>query len=209
MTTSTTRPAKKTDRARASVTAATDSDAQGQGRDLLATLFFELFQTERSAIAHPSREADRYGETPPAHALRAIASHAKRTLPEIEGLARSRDIRLTRAGKAVGEMLSVIRDAVVDRLVSSEKSYRGTLIGVRHGIDLVTLIASLAEELDDQELVRFTTRWMRERQPLVGVATEALSWFARHPDLAVRAHGKGVRASRKQAPKRAPRPALA
>ena len=210
---SATKPRKSRDGAGDSATAAAAAHAQSHDK-LLATLFFELFQTEQSAIAHPSREADRYRDTPPAMALLAIADHAKSMLPDIEQLAQERDIKLTRTGKVVGEMFSVIRDAVVDRLVSSEKSYRGTLIGVRHGVDLVHLIAAVAEESNDRDLVRFTTGWMRDREPLVERAAAALSWFARHPEVAVRAYGKTRSSPRRastasDAPRRVPRPASA
>jgi hypothetical protein len=55
--------------------------------DLVARLFVELFQTERSASKHPRIEASRLGRSPAAHAMRAISRHGEQMLPEIKRLA--------------------------------------------------------------------------------------------------------------------------
>ena len=56
-------------------------------RALLASLLAELFQSERSAVKHPRREADRLGDVPPAQALRAASEHAERVHDELHDLA--------------------------------------------------------------------------------------------------------------------------
>jgi len=137
-----------------------DADAH---RQLLHTLFIELFQTEQSADVHSRREADRLGETPPAVALRAVADHAKASLVEITELAKRRGFSDTRGGKVVGSLFSNVRDLLVDRLVDRERSYRGTLLGMRHGLDLVRSTAFAAEAAGDTTLAIALTTWLLVR----------------------------------------------
>lgn len=164
-----------------------DADAH---RRLLHTLFIELFQTEQSADVHSRREADRLGETPPAMALRAVADHAKASLVEITELAKRRGFSDTRGGKVVGSLFSNVRDLLVDRLVDRERSYRGTLLGMRHGLDLVRSTAFAAEAAGDTALAIALTTWLLVRGPLVDQVAVELAWFAGNPERALEG-GKG------------------
>ncbi len=149
--------------------------------DLLVTLTRELFQTERSASLHPIREAERLGDIPPAHALRRVAEHALGILARLPVLARAHALPVSTAGERAGGLFSFVRDALADRLIDPERSYRGTLLGMRHGIDLVRLMRDTAHAASDEDLEVWCGVWLDERTPLVEACAERLAWFAAHP----------------------------
>lgn len=153
---------------------------------LLPSLVTELFQTERSAYRHPIREATRLGDVPPAIALRAVAAHANEVLDELPRLARARGIAVAGVGAMIGETFSDVRHFFADRLVDRERSYRGTLLGMRHGIDLVRLLRAAAEDEADAELVTWCERWLRVRERLVAGVERELDWFGHHQTFAAR-----------------------
>ena len=153
---------------------------------LLPHLLTELFQTERSAYRHPIREAKRLGDVPPAIAMRAVAAHANEVLDELPKLARARGLDVVGTGTIVGETFSDIRHFVVDRFVDMERSYRGTLLGMRHGIDLVRLLRATASDEADMDLVDFCDRWLAVRERLVAGVEHELEWFGRHQTFAAR-----------------------
>lgn len=164
----------------------------GAARQLLATLLQELFQTEQSAKVHPAREAERLGAIPPAAALRAVSEHATHILEELPGLTQRCGLELGLLGKTTGQLLSNLRQWVIDRLVEPERSYRATLLGMRHGVDLVTLISQLAQAEGNHDLAKWCARWLRERSPLVESVAVELSWFAQSPQAAIAAGGGGL-----------------
>jgi hypothetical protein len=148
---------------------------------LLHGLLTEMAQTEQSAVAHPRKEAARLdrGATP-ALAMLAVAGHAERVLVEVERLGGR-----PRLGKLLGTMLSTVRDAISDRMISRELSYRGTLIGLQHGLDCAVLTKAAAGACGRTDVVDFCERWLEERRPLVSECREAVTWFADHPALAL------------------------
>lgn len=150
----------------------------------LANLVRELFQTEQSAKNHPRIEAERLGDVPPAHVLLAIAAHAEAALAELPPLVTRHDLPHSTGGKIVGAAFSSLRDNFVDLLLSSEKSYRGTLLGMRHGVDLVELVQYVARQEGDSDLVAWCVAWLDKRRPLVEAAAGELAWFAANPDRA-------------------------
>ncbi|KYF69167.1 hypothetical protein [Sorangium cellulosum] len=158
-----------------------------KGRAFLANLVRELFQTEHSARTHPLVEAERLGDTPPARALRAVSSHAEAVLSELPALMGERGLPVSAGGSAVGEAFSALRDHIADHLLTAEKSYRGTLLGMRHGIDLVALIQYVAAAEGETLLAAWCARWLSERRPLVEAAAGELAWFAARPARATRA----------------------
>jgi hypothetical protein len=158
--------------------------AQKQAR-LLASLFQELRQTERSAEVHGAREALRLGDSSPANALREIVAHATRVNRELPELARSEKLPRGRLGVLVGSALSFARHTVLDRLVDEERSYRGLLLGYHHGLDLVRMLRFVADAAGRVEIGGFCTRWLEQREPLVVKAEQAMSWFAHHPAAAL------------------------
>ncbi|MFT3924156.1 MAG: hypothetical protein QM778_16595 [Myxococcales bacterium] len=64
------------------------------------------------------------------------------------------------------------------------ESFRGTLLGARHGVDLVRLIQRSAEASGDDVLAEFCRVWLGRRVPLVERVADDLAWFARHPGRA-------------------------
>jgi hypothetical protein len=150
----------------------------------LTTLVHELFQTERSAKLHPVIEAERLGDVPPARVLRAVAAHAELALAELPPLVKRHQLPDSKIGRLVGSTFSALRDKVFDLMLSEEKSYRGTLLGMRHGVDLVELIENVAREDGDQVFAEWCGRWLERRRALVEEAARELSWFARNPERA-------------------------
>lgn len=159
-------------------------EKQKHQQKLLKSLFRELFQSERSAMKHPRREAERLDGGPPAQALLAVSEHAKSVFAELCATARASDAPVSRAGMAIGSLLSIARHTVLDRAVDTERSYRGTLLGIRHGIDVVKLIRKIADAGGRVELAGFCTRWLEQREPLAERVEAAMGWFADHPQRA-------------------------
>jgi hypothetical protein len=173
-----------------------DAEQARHHHELLTTLMRELFQTEQSAERHPTREADRLGDSAPAQALRAVASHAQRVLTELPQLTRDVELPDSMLGRGVGLLFSRVRDTIADKLVDAERSYRGTLLGMRHGVDLVKLIRHVADASGQVEIAGFATRWLEEREPLVAGVEAALAWFAQHPEVSVHSGAWGIGALR-------------
>ena len=146
---------------------------------LLSSLFAELFQTEQSASLHSEREAMRLGDIPPAEALRGVAAHASGVLKELPGLAERHHLPVSVAGLALGRFLSASRQLVIDRIVEPERSYRGTLSGMRHGVDVVELIRHAAHAQHNAELETWCTEWLHKRTHLVKRVGKELEWFGK------------------------------
>ncbi len=180
-------------------------EKQAKQHALLRSLFRELFQSERSAMKHPRREAERLGGGPPALALLAVAKHAESVFADLCAAARASDVPVSRVGMAIGSLLSIARHVVLDRAVDTERSYRATLLGTRHGVDLVKLIRKVADASGRVELAGFCTRWLEEREPLVERVETAMGWFAEHPQRA--AEMPRARRKRQRHQRRHPAPA--
>lgn len=166
---------------------------------LIATCCRELAQAERSALVHPRREGRRLGDVPPGRALLAISEHAEANRQRLASLLRSRAGAGVAIGRVLGELFSDVRHGVVDRLIDSERSYRGTLLGLEHGRDLVRLIAAAARRTDDPHLLAFCDEWLLERGRLIDVAHAALAWFAEHPERALQSgFGQWLASARKR-----------
>jgi hypothetical protein len=153
---------------------------------LLVNLIRELYQTETSAVRHCRREADRLGDVPPGHAMRAISEHATAVLPEWKELCMRENLPVSHAGALVGAVFSELRDKLSDPLIQSERSYRGTLLGARHGVDLVKMICCAADAAGKLPFETFSQSWLTTRTVLVLRAEQAMSWFAQHPQEASR-----------------------
>lgn len=156
-----------------------------QSKSLVDTLFGEVFQTERSAARHCAIEAERLAGEPPAAPMRAVAEHAERAEVALHEHARRRGTQESALGKAVGTAFSVMRDDLADLMLTTEKSYRGTLLGMRHGVDLITLFAEAATSENDAALAAWARQWLRERSELIDACARELTWFARHPERAL------------------------
>jgi hypothetical protein len=160
--------------------------------DLLSTLFPELMQTERSAERHGAIEAQRLRDTPLGEPLMHVSKHASAALVRLSRLADARGLHGSRIGIRVGRVFSTLRDRVADHLIDAERSYRGTLLGIRHGVDLVRLVAATAEARGDAELQNFCDEWLETRTHLAHQLESRLAWFAHHPERA-RSNPKNAR----------------
>lgn len=163
-----------------------ETEGQRSRRKILRRLGRELFQSETSARMHCRREAERLGDVPPARVLVATAEHADEALKSMLERTKRSDLPLNLAGAAVGMAFSTTREFVLDRLLSSERSYRGTLLGMKHGVDLVRIMNELAQREGDIVLLEWTDTWLRRREPLVQEAEARLGWFADNVDVADR-----------------------
>lgn len=153
---------------------------------LLRTLFTELVQTERSAEVHSKREAARYPETPPALAMLRVAAHASAMRPRLHSLSETYGFEISETtGSALGNALSKLRQLFIDKLVQTERSYRATLVGMRHGVDVVSLIRSVANKSGAIELARWSDEWFEQRPALVSEVEAAMHWFASNPETAI------------------------
>ncbi|MET0340346.1 MAG: hypothetical protein ABW252_05060 [Polyangiales bacterium] len=165
------------------MTSPTHDDASAQ--ELLVSLSRELFQTETSASRHCRREAGRLGDAPPALALRAVADHADAVLRDLPALAQRTGMPVSRGGRLTGELFSQLRDKLFDMMIDSDRSYRGTMLGCRHGIDLMHLLKHLATVQGKLELDQFCEAWLNTRCVLVQRLEDELAWFAKHPQQAL------------------------
>ena len=159
--------------------------------DLLLRLFVELFQTEESARKHPRLEAERLGTAPPSQAMLALSSHAEAVLPEIERLAVAEGLNTSSAGTVIGDVLSAFRKLLLDQAIDREKSYRGTLVGLYHGVDVVRLLRASARAAGRDRIASFCESWLAGRTPLVEAATRQLDWFGANPRAALESATRG------------------
>lgn len=145
----------------------------------------ELVQTEQDSLIQPEREAARLGDSLPAEKLREIAAHAAHLRPRLDALLRPRQPLGLIAGRIAGRAFFAIRHLFADRVLSAERSYRATLLGLLHGIDTARLLREVAHRTEDIRLFRFCDDLIAQREPLIREAERALSWFASHPDTAM------------------------
>lgn len=161
----------------------------GPGKDaaqeLTRSLLRELGQAERSAQRHPRIEAERLGNVPPAHAMRRAAEHADEALPALSAEAERLGMSVLPSGVPLGEALSQAREKLGDLLLTQERSYRGTLAGLRHGVDVLVALEHVARRGAMTELADCARRLLHERERLVEDVGRQLGWFAAHPDRAL------------------------
>jgi hypothetical protein len=155
--------------------------------ELKEKLCRELSQSEYSAIVQPRREARRLGDIPPAHCLLRIAAHAAEVRPRFDALIAGRraTVRGVELGKVVGNIFSMLRHYLFDRLIDTERSYRGTLLGLDHGIDIVRMLQAICERDGDEHLEVFCEEWLSSRVALVEGARACLTWFTSEPAIAL------------------------
>ena len=149
---------------------------------LLDSLCTELMQEETSARVHLQREADRLVGTPLAPILLATSAHAELSLSRVPLAMRAPKRNL---GAAVGLAFSNVREFIADRFLTREQSYRGSLLGMRHGIDLVDLMLTVSRALGETEIAEWCAEWLPERRQLVERASAEMAWFAAHRESAM------------------------
>lgn len=175
---------------------------------LLRSLAPELFQTETSAARHSRREARRVPDTPPAAALLDVARHADVALLELDQIARTHSLPRSSLGVLLGNLFSETRERVADRLMEGERSYRATLLGMRHGVDVVHMVELTAREAGNGLLASWAETWLRRREPLVQEVERQLAWYATHTDRAL-ARATAQRSARSNSPAPEQRTAVA
>ena len=154
------------------------SDPRTRLRDKLCR---ELAQAEHDARLHTRREARRLGDCPPGRALLAIAEHAAEVEPALAKLTAHRRRRPTPRALGRGRVLGV-RHFLFDRLIDRERSYRATLLGLKHGIDTLRLLREVVTITQDIALLKFCDLVLVERLCLIEDAEQALVWFAENPE---------------------------
>jgi hypothetical protein len=148
-------------------------------RRLLDKLLRELVRAEAHAIEHVSREAKRIGETPPVQALRDVAAHALSMRPRFKLVIEGHDLAPARGG--IGTTLSTLRQLVTDRIHDAERAFRGALLDLRHGVDVVGVMREVARHEELFALIRWCDDWLLARRTLVARVEAQLAWFAAQP----------------------------
>lgn len=150
-------------------------------RRLLDKLLRELQRSEGQAIEHPAREARRIGESPPVIALRDVAVHAMTMRPRFQLALDGHDLGGHRAG--ISATLFSLRQLVTDRVHDAERAYRGALLDLRHGLDVVRVLREVARLEELFGLIRWCDDWLPARRTLVARVEAQLGWFAEQPGL--------------------------
>jgi hypothetical protein len=161
------------------------SDPRIRLRDKLCR---EIAQAEHDARIHTRREAGRLGDVAPGRALLAISEHATEIEPVLAKLTHQ-PVGLHIA-RAVADVFSAARHFFFDRLIDSERSYRATLLGLKHGIDATRLLREVVTLTNDIALLKFCDLVLVERLCLIEDAEQALSWFAENSALALKSGGR-------------------
>ena len=151
---------------------------------LQAKLLREVSQSEHDAYLHTHREATRLGPCPPARAFEAISQHADGMRKRLQVLMRGQSFGHA-LGILVADTFSNLRHYGVDRVLSRERSYRATLLGLRHGVDATHLLRFASRELGDDEITTFCDDLIVVREPSLVRAVAALEWFAQQPHQAL------------------------
>jgi hypothetical protein len=89
------------------------------------------------------------------------------------------------AAQAIGRAFSMARENLSDLTTTTEQSYRLTMLGVRHGIDLVRVLRELADAAEDAGLRTWSEKWLLRRVELIERAEMDLRWFVENPARAM------------------------
>jgi hypothetical protein len=116
----------------------------------------------------------------------AVVEHATRVVRALPELASAEGLPPSRGGSLAGQLFSGVRDKLTDPWLRSERSYRGTLLGMRHGVDVVSALQHSARRLGYTQVVTFCDAWLRTRKQLVEDVEQQLEWFAEQPEQATR-----------------------
>ena len=163
-----------------------------EDKTFMALLVRELFQTEESAWRHGRVTAEQLGDIPPAKVLLQVSEQAGQMMRQLPDLVSKVALPKSRTGMAIGKAFSILRNRLGDVPLNKEKTFRATLLGMRHGQDLVVLLRHTARASGKKELADWCSEWLRERKLLIEVAASQLSWFAKHPDQAMAPAKQGL-----------------
>lgn len=156
--------------------------SEPERRHFLGRIIREVSRAELMAAEHALREERRLGrDSPPASALRAVASHAGEMRPRFTALVAGYGLPPPRGG--LGAALATLRDRVVDRIVQDERAYRIAVLDLRNGLDVVKLLREATRGDQLLGLIRWCDDWLSARRPLISQAERALAWFSATPAL--------------------------
>lgn len=153
--------------------------AASERRRLLDKLLRELQRSETQAIEAPPREARRLGESAPVLALRDVAAHAERMRAR---LLRALDGHgLAPSESRIGATFSTLRQLVADKVYDAERAFRGTLLDLRHGVEVVNVLREISRAEELFAVIRWCDDWLGARRTLVARVEAQLAWFAEQP----------------------------
>src|SRR4029079_18329455 len=78
----------------------------------------------------------------------------------------------------IGATLATLRQLVTERIHDSERAYRGALLDLRHGLDVVRVVREIARLEELFALIRWCDDWLATRRTLVARVETQLAWFA-------------------------------
>ncbi len=140
---------------------------------LLEKLLRELVRTEAQTADHVAREERRIGDTPPTRALRAVAAHVEQMRPRLRQVIDSLGASVS---PRFGIRLSTLRQLVAEH--NAERAYRGALLDLRHGVDVVRVLREVAHLEELFALIRWCDDWLAARRTLVERVEAQLGWFS-------------------------------
>jgi hypothetical protein len=155
------------------------SEGTSDRQRLLDKLVRELVRSEFQAVEHPAREARRIGESAPVVALREVALHAMQMRPRLHQLLTAHGLLHGIGG--IGATLTTLRYLVVDRVHDPERAFRGALLDLRHGLDVVRVLREVSRLEQIFGLIRWCDDWLPARRTLVARVEAQLDWFAFAP----------------------------
>lgn len=147
-------------------------------------LAHELIQAEHDACLQSRREAKRQGPGKPAEILLEIADHAEQTEARLRALV-GQPISAALA-LIVAQAFTNVRYYAFDRMLSHERTYRATLLGLRHGLDAAHLLHAAAKRGFRPQTTNLCGELIRLREPMLAKAVDAVTWFADHPAFALK-----------------------
>ncbi|NUP05305.1 MAG: hypothetical protein HOW73_04500 [Polyangiaceae bacterium] len=121
-----------------------------------------------------------------------LAKHADEVLEKLPQLTRGKAESKGGIARRIGRYLSNFRENLLDRMLEEQQSYRSTLLGLYHGADTARMLHQVALAAGHRDVSMFCREWLLARQPLIRAATEAVGWFASHPDRAIERNAPGA-----------------
>jgi len=153
--------------------------AHSERRRLLEKLLRELVRAEGLAVEHASAVARRIGETAPVDVLRDVRLHALSMRSRFVRALEGHSLSASRGG--VAATLSTLRCFVAERVHDPERAYRGALLDLRHGVDVVRVLREVARLEELFALIRWCDDWLTARRTLVARVEAQLPWFTQLP----------------------------
>jgi hypothetical protein len=149
----------------------------------LLSLARAAFKTERTAMRHCQREADRIRHTAPVGTLLAIAQHAQASLGLLPSV-------MERDGLTIGlhdghdepNVFAELREALSGLWLEGARAFRAMLLNLRHGIELMRNVAASASASRRLALAGFCEAWIATRTSLLAQAESELLWLLEHPE---------------------------